>query len=93
MKANTLYENFALVLAGYGIAHVLVQDLGVTTSKGHMALFQLLPVQILLMYSGAFALVRDARLAAASVCLYFMLSYVWPTESAQPKHDIGGCDL
>lgn len=63
--------------AAYGILQVLAQDLGIKTGKRQRDLIQTMPVQVFLMYSGAYAVTGDHKLAAMVTGIYYILKYVY----------------
>lgn len=65
------------ILGAYGIVQILAQDLGIKTGKKQRDLIQKLPVQVALLYAGAYLTVEDAELAAITTGLYFFLKYVY----------------
>ena len=57
---NILLNDKALKIIGaYGIAHVLAQDLGTETQSVHNHIVNYLPVQLCLLYSGAYIITND----------------------------------
>lgn len=65
------------VLAAYGIVQVLAQDLGIKTGKKQRDLVQKLPVQIALLFSGAYIVTNDFFLTLVTVSLYYGLKYIY----------------
>lgn len=65
------------VLAAYGIVQVLAQDLGIKTGKKQRDLVQSLPVQILLLFAGAWSVTEDIQLAIVTVGIYYFLKYFY----------------
>ena len=61
----------------YGILQVLAQDLGIKTGKKQRDLVQSMPVQIVLLYAGAYATTSDHRNAMVATGLYYLLKYVY----------------
>ena len=76
-KLDENYEKVILVLAAYGIVQVLAQDLGIKTGKKQRDLIQSLPVQIALLFAGAYVVTNDTNLAVATTALYYGLKYVY----------------
>ena len=70
-------ERIVLVLAAYGIVQVLAQDLGIKTGKKQRDLIQSLPVQIALLFAGAYTVTNDTNLAAITTAIYYGLKYVY----------------
>jgi len=64
-------------LGTYGIVQILAQDLGIKSGKKQVELVHKLPVQVALLYAGAYLTVEDAELAAITTGLYFFLKYVY----------------
>ncbi len=63
--------------SGYGIIQVLAQDLGIKTGKKQRDLIQTIPVQFFVLYSSAFTIVANHRLALIIVSIYYLLKYVY----------------
>lgn len=77
-----LVKNFSVddvlkIGAAYGILQILAQDLGIKTGKKQRDLIQTMPVQIFLMYSGAYAATNDHKLAIIVTAAYYILKYVY----------------
>lgn len=70
-------RKIVLVLAAYGIVQVLAQDLGIKTGKKQRDLVQKLPVQIALLYAGAYTVTEDINLALITTGIYLFLKYVY----------------
>jgi hypothetical protein len=70
-------KSFLLIVGAYGIVQVLAQDLGIKTGKKQRDLMQSLPVQIVLLYSGAYTVTDNYTNAAIATGLYFILKYVY----------------
>lgn len=77
MIKNLNIDQIMKIGAAYGILQVLAQDLGIKTGKKQRDLVQTMPVQIFLMYSGAFAVTDDHMLSTIATVLYYMLKYVY----------------
>tara|TARA_B100001287_G_C22472623_1_gene430416 strand:+ start:352 stop:633 length:282 start_codon:yes stop_codon:yes gene_type:complete len=76
-KLNENYEKIVLILAAYGIVQVLAQDLGIKTGKKQRDLIQSMPVQISLLFAGAYVVTNDTNLAAIATGIYYGLKYVY----------------
>jgi hypothetical protein len=74
---NPMSNKIMLVLAAYGIVQILAQDLGIKTGKKQRDLIQSMPVQIALLYSGAYSVTNDHQLAMITTGLYYFLKYVY----------------
>jgi hypothetical protein len=74
---NVQSKKITLVLAAYGIVQVLAQDLGIKTGKKQRDLIQSMPVQLTLLYAGAYTVTEDAQLALMAVAIYYFLKYVY----------------
>ena len=74
---NPNTKKIILVLAAYGIVQVLAQDLGIKTGKKQRDLVQSMPVQIALLYSGAYTVTEDHQLAMITTAIYYVLKYVY----------------
>jgi len=74
---NPNSKKVILVLAAYGIVQILAQDLGIKTGKKQRDLVQSIPVQIALLYSGAYTVTNDHQLAMITTGLYYFLKYIY----------------
>lgn len=74
-KINT--HKILLFFASYGIVQVLAQDLGIKTGKKQRDLVRFMPVQIILLYSVAYAVSNDLLLSFLSTLLYYYLKYIY----------------
>ncbi len=70
-------EDILKLGAAYGILQILAQDLGIKTGKRQRDLIQTMPVQVFIMYSGAYSVTGDHKLAAMITALYYVLKYVY----------------
>lgn len=70
------HSNLTKILAAYGIVQVLAQDLGIKTGKLQRTIIQSLPIQILLLYAGAYLVTEDVILALITTAIYYFLKYV-----------------
>ena len=70
-------KKIIMILAAYGIVQVLAQDLGIKTGKKQRDLVQSMPVQITLLYSGAYSVTNDHQLAMITTGLYYFLKYIY----------------
>lgn len=69
-------EKILMILAAYGIVQILAQDLGIKTGKTQRDLVHKMPVQVALLYAGAYATTSDYTTAAIATGLYYGLKYV-----------------
>ena len=76
-KLNSIQEKTVLIIAAYGIVQVLAQDLGIKTGKKQRDLVQKLPVQILLLFAGAYTVTNDVELAIYTTAIYYGLKYIY----------------
>lgn len=76
-KLSEKYEKIVLILAAYGIVQILAQDLGVKTGKKQRDLIQKIPIQISLLFAGAYTVTNDTNLALISVGIYYILKYYY----------------
>ena len=74
---NLGLDDILKIGAAYGILQVLAQDLGIKSGKKQRDLIQTVPVQIFLMYSGAYAVTNDYNLSIIVTVLYYLLKYVY----------------
>lgn len=74
---NENYRQALMVLGAYGIVQVLAQDLGIKTGKRQRDLVQMMPVQMILLFAGAFTVTEDINLALIAVAAYYFLKYVF----------------
>ncbi len=70
-------KSFLLILGAYGIVQVLAQDLGIKTGKNQRDLVQSMPVQIILLYAGAYTVTENYTNAFIATALYYFLKYVY----------------
>ena len=70
-------KKIVLILAAYGIVQVLAQDLGIKTGKRQRDLVQKFPVQVALLYAGAYTVTEDINLALITTGIYFALKYIY----------------
>ena len=77
LKLSETQTKIVLVLAAYGIVQVLAQDLGIKTGKKQRDLVQSMPVQIALLFSGAYTVTNDVSLAVITTAIYYFLKYVY----------------
>tara|TARA_Y100000813_G_C23918262_1_gene237615 strand:+ start:196 stop:480 length:285 start_codon:yes stop_codon:yes gene_type:complete len=70
-------KSFLLILGAYGIVQVLAQDLGIKTGKRQRDLVQSMPVQIILLYAGAYTVTENYTNALIATSLYYLLKYVY----------------
>ena len=69
--------NLLNLISTYSIVQVLAQDLGIKTGKKQRDLVQKLPVQIALLYSGAYTVTEDINLSLITTGIYLFLKYVY----------------
>lgn len=77
IKLSSSQEKIVLVLAAYGIVQVLAQDLGIKTGKKQRDLIQSMPVQILLLFAGAYTVTSKVDLAVYTTAIYYGLKYIY----------------
>lgn len=77
LKFNENNEKIILIIAAYGIVQVLAQDLGIKTGKKQRDLIQSIPVQIIILFAGAYTVTTDINLAAITIAIYYGLKYVY----------------
>jgi Na+/H+ antiporter NhaD/arsenite permease-like protein len=77
MNFNFDTNEVLLIIGAYGIIQVLAQDLGIKTGKKQRDLMQSMPVQIVLLFSGAYTIVNSYRDAAIATIIYYYLKYVY----------------
>ena len=77
LKLSEQQEKIVLVLAAYGIVQVLAQDLGIKTGKKQRDLVQKMPVQIALLFAGAYTVTNNVELAVYTTGLYYGLKYIY----------------
>lgn len=76
-QLNENQKKIVLILAAYGIVQVLAQDLGIKTGKKQRDLIQKLPVQIPLLFSGAYLVTDNFYLAFVATAIYYVLKYIY----------------
>tara|TARA_B100000424_G_C22861224_1_gene458975 strand:- start:643 stop:930 length:288 start_codon:yes stop_codon:yes gene_type:complete len=77
LKLSEQQEKIVLVLAAYGIVQVLAQDLGIKTGKKQRDLVQKMPVQIALLFAGAYTVTNDVELAVYTTAIYYGLKFIY----------------
>lgn len=77
VKLSDTQTKIVLVLAAYGIVQVLAQDLGIKTGKKQRDLVQKMPIQIALLFSGAYTVTNDVELAVYTTAIYYGLKYMY----------------
>ena len=77
LKIDFSNKSLLLILGAYGIVQVLAQDLGIKTGKKQRDLVQKLPVQILLLFAGAYTVTNDVELAIYTTAIYYGLKYIY----------------
>ena len=73
-----------LIFGAYGIIQVLAQDLGIKTGKKQRDLVQKMPIQMILLFSGAYTIVNNYRDAVIATALYYLLKYVYSDGETSP---------
>ena len=73
------YKNtdFLKIGAAYSIIQVVAQDLGIKTGKKQRNLVQSLPIQFFILYSAAFFVTDNQKLAFVTVLIYYYLKYIY----------------
>ena len=66
-----------MIIATYGMVQVLAQDLGIKTGKKQRDLMQSMPIQMVLLFSGAYSMVNNYRDAAIVTIIYYFLKYIY----------------
>ena len=74
-KYSEYLKKVLMIIGAYGIVQVLAQDLGIKTGKKQRDLIQLMPVQIIVLYAGAFTVTDNHSNAAIAIGLYYLLKY------------------
>ena len=64
-----------MIIGAYGIVQVLAQDLGIKTGKKQRDLIQSMPIQIIVLYAGAYTVTDDHSNAAIATGLYYLVKY------------------
>ena len=83
-KAGNKFKTIFSLLASYGIVQVLAQDLGIKTGKKQRDLVQKQPIQFLILYSGAFVVCDDYKLALIATLLYYFLKNIYSKGETSP---------
>ena len=65
-------KSMLLILGAYGIVQVLAQDLGIKTGKRQRELVQSMPVQIILLFAGAYTVTENYTNALIATSLYYL---------------------
>jgi hypothetical protein len=77
LKFNENNEKAILVIAAYGIVQVLAQDLGIKTGKKQRDLIQSFPIQIIILFAGAYTVTNDINLSIITTSIYYALKYIY----------------
>ena len=70
-------KSLLLILGAYGIVQVLAQDLGIKTGKKQRDLVQSMPVQLILLFAGAYSVTDNYVNAAIATGMYYGLKYAY----------------
>tara|TARA_B100001248_G_C27377798_1_gene455265 strand:+ start:547 stop:828 length:282 start_codon:yes stop_codon:yes gene_type:complete len=70
-------KKMIMIFAAYGIVQVLAQDLGIKTGKKQRDLIQSMPVQIVLLFSGAYTVTEDVNTALIATGIYYFLKFIY----------------
>ncbi len=75
--SNISLNKVITVLSAYSIVQVLAQDLDIKTGVKQKELVNFLPIQIILLHTGAYTITNDHQLAAITVGLYYFLKHIY----------------
>ena len=84
LKSMMNIESILMILGAYGIVQILAQDLGIKTGKKQRDLVQSMPVQVLVLYAGAYSVTTDHQLAAVATGLYYGLKIIYSNNDTSP---------
>jgi len=74
---NVVNSDMLMVLAAYGIVQTLAQDMEIKTADKQRSFTHWMPMQVLLMFSAAFAVTSNRRQALLATVMYYGLKYVY----------------
>jgi len=74
---NVVNSDMLMVLAAYGIVQVLAQNMEIKTADKQRSFTHWMPMQVLLMFSAAFAVTSNRRQALLATVMYYGLKYVY----------------
>jgi len=74
---NVVNSDMLMVLAAYGIVQTLAQDMEIKTADKQRSFTHWMPMQVLLMFSAAFAATSNRRQALLATVMYYGLKYVY----------------
>ena len=77
LKIDFSNKSLLLILGAYGIVQLLAEDLGIKTGKKQIDLVQSMPVQIILLYAGAYTVTENYTNAFIATSIYYFLKYVY----------------
>lgn len=77
LTSRSFISDVLLVFGGYGLIHVLMQDLGTKTGIYQRNLVQTEPIRFLICYSSVYALFRNYTIAFYGTIIYYILKYVY----------------
>lgn len=69
-------KDLILFFAGYGIVQVLAQDLYIESSEFQKKIVNLLPFQLVLLFSGAYMVTERDDLSIMILTLYYILKNI-----------------
>ena len=71
-----LATKFLKILSAYSVIHVLAQELGIESSKKQLKRIKKIPIQLLILYAGAYFATEDIQLAAITTGIFYYLKHM-----------------
>tara|TARA_B100000768_G_C11238221_1_gene358235 strand:- start:617 stop:859 length:243 start_codon:yes stop_codon:yes gene_type:complete len=76
-------KKILMIFATYGIVQVLAQDLGIPSGDKQAKLIRKQPVQLAILYAGAYSVSEDHQIAIISTALYYILKHIYSNKLEQ----------
>ena len=70
-------KKLLMLAATYGIVQVLAQDLGIPSGDKQAKLIRKQPIQLIILYGGAYAVSEDHQIAVIATLIYYFLKYYY----------------
>ena len=77
LKLNENNEKIILIIAAYSFTQILAEDLGIKTGKKQRDLIRSYPLQIIILFAGAYTVTNDINLTAITIAIYYGLKYIY----------------
>ena len=77
LKFNENNEKIILIIAAYSFTQILAEDLGIKTGKKQKDLIRSYPLQIIILFAGAYTVTNDINLTVFTIAIYYGLKYIY----------------